>query len=100
MKRMLLIFTSIFMLLGTSLAFAQQVCGPHEELTKRLEMSYHEKSKGFGLVGNGGLVELFVSDNGTWSFIITRPDGLTCLMAAGKNWEKFEEVTSVIEELS
>ncbi len=84
MKKLILI---MLVALFPNTSQAQTVCGPYEELTKRLETNYHETSAGFGLLGNGGLVELYVSDKGTWSFLITRPNGITCLMAAGKHWE-------------
>ncbi|WP_259780543.1 hypothetical protein [Aestuariispira ectoiniformans] len=84
-----------------SAASAQNICGPHEEIVKRLEKNYKEARAGFGLAGNGTLVELFVSqDKRTWTFMYTRPDGITCLMAAGGDWEKIDTPVAVKEEMS
>ncbi|RED54008.1 hypothetical protein [Aestuariispira insulae] len=80
-------------------ASSQNICGPHEEIVKRLESGYQEKRAGVGLAGNGTLVELFISkDKGTWTFMYTRPDGVTCLMAAGGDWERIEDPVAVTEE--
>jgi len=46
-----------------------------------------------GVSTNGSLVELYTSENGTWTLMLTRPDGVSCLIAAGQNWEAFDAVT-------
>lgn len=89
-----------FLLTVASAASAQNICGPHEEIVKRLEAGYEETRAGYGLAGNGSLVELFVSKEGTWTFMYTRPDGITCLMAAGGDWEKIDKPIEASEELS
>ena len=34
------------------------------------------------------LVEVFASNNGTsWTIVVTRPDGLSCIVAVGEDWE-------------
>lgn len=93
--------TAGIVMLGASSASAQTVCGPHEEIIKRLETGYKEARTGFGIAGNGGLVELFVSEKGTWTFLFTRPDGVTCLMAAGGDWEMMKDpLPAVADEMS
>ena len=38
-----------------------------------------------GLASNGGLLEVLTSGNGgTWTIILTMPNGVSCLVAAGK----------------
>ncbi len=32
-------------------------------------------------------IEVFASPFRTFTIILTRPDGVTCVMAAGENWE-------------
>ena len=40
------------------------------------------------VANNGGLVELLTTQSGTtWTLIITLPNGMTCLLAAGEDWE-------------
>ena len=87
MRKVLIGLVSGLALLAASPATAQAVCGPHGEVVKKLEGDFKEARAGLGLAGNGGLVELFVSEKGGWSVLVTRPNGVTCLVAAGENWE-------------
>lgn len=43
-----------------------------------------------GLTNTGTLVELLQSEDGSWTLIMTMPNGRSCLMAAGQNWETFK----------
>ncbi len=87
MRKVLIGLVSGLALLTASPATAQAVCGPHGEVVKKLEGDFKEARAGLGLAGNGGLVELYVSEKGGWSVLVTRPNGMTCLVAAGENWE-------------
>ena len=41
-----------------------------------------------GLANNGGVIEILSSPRGaTWTIILTMPNGVTCMIAAGENWE-------------
>lgn len=89
---------SIIVLLGAALATllaapasAQQaVCGDRNEIISRLENGYEEANTGLGLSANGGVVELYTSKKGTWTLMLTQPNGVSCLIAAGDNWEHVE----------
>ena len=64
------------------------ICDKRAEITGLLKRRYEEAPVALGVTNGGGLVELLTSENGeTWTLIITYPNGLTCLMAAGENWE-------------
>ena len=65
-----------------------QVCGPRETIIQRLSGRYSESQSAIGMTSGGSLVELFISPAGTWTFVHTQPDGVTCLLAAGENWEE------------
>lgn len=76
--------------LGPQMAFAQggpQVCGPRDKIITRLSARYQERQSAIGMTSGGSLVELFVSQEGTWTFVHTNPEGVTCLLAAGEDWE-------------
>jgi hypothetical protein len=66
---------------------AQMVCGERVEIVNALESGHHEKKAAAGLSGNGGLVELFTGEAGTWTLLLTLPGGPTCLLGAGEAWE-------------
>ncbi len=68
-------------------AVAQAVCGDRAEIIARLESAYQEKASAIGLAGNGGVVELYTSDKGSWTLLLTQTNGVSCLIAAGDSWE-------------
>ncbi|KKN90072.1 hypothetical protein LCGC14_0231850 [marine sediment metagenome] len=84
---------AFFMFLATLPATAQMLCGPRADVLTNLTEGHGEYSASMGLASNGAVIEVFVSaidrDVGGRSFtiVMTRPDGLSCLMAAGNNWE-------------
>jgi hypothetical protein len=34
------------------------------------------------------VLEVFVSDTGTWTVVVTDPKGVSCVLAAGQSWEE------------
>lgn len=64
-----------------------QVCGPRDAIITRLSARYQERQSAIGMTSGGSLVELFVSPEGTWTFVHTNTEGITCLLAAGEDWE-------------
>ena len=77
--------TNNLALTGEAAAQVMQ-CGERDPLIKSLNDKFREKRFGIGLITNARLIELFVSDSGTWTMLMTRPDGITCIVAAGSNW--------------
>ena len=56
-------------------------------MIKQLSDRYHETPVALGVTHNGGLIEVLSAKEGTtWSIIITSPQGMTCLVAAGEGW--------------
>ncbi len=68
-------------------ALAQPVCGSHQNISESLKKSYTEAPVSMGLTVGGGVIEVFASDEGTWTLVITQPNGMSCLIAAGQDWE-------------
>ena len=63
------------------------LCLPHEAAIAELDKGYQEQSVGLGLGNTGEAVyELFVAQSGTWTILITQPDGISCIAAHGNNW--------------
>jgi hypothetical protein len=47
-----------------------------------------------GLSQQHGLLEVYASDTtGTWTIIVTNPNGLACMVASGQAFETLAEVT-------
>lgn len=63
-------------------------CGKRDDLLSHLSQKYSEKPVAMGLATNGSVVEVLSSkDSGSFTIVYTMPNGMTCLMAAGSNWE-------------
>lgn len=92
MNRFILALASaaIMAILATPASSEENVCGKRDDIVSRLEQGYQEFNSAMGMSTNGSLVELFTSDNGTWTLMLTQPDGVSCLIAAGQNWESFD----------
>ena len=70
--------------------FAQITCGKHSDLINGLKVRYSEQPVGMGLTAESHLVEVYSSENGTWTILVTRPGGISCLVAARENWEHIQ----------
>jgi hypothetical protein len=65
-----------------------QVCGARNDILAELTKRYSEAPVAVGLSNSGVLVEVLSSDKGaTWTIIVSQPDGTSCLVAAGKEWQ-------------
>src|SRR5882724_10311592 len=69
-------------------AAAQMACGDRAEIVAALGGKYQEKPRALGLVGDKFLVELFTSKEGSWTVLMSKPRGVTCILATGLNWEE------------
>ncbi len=77
---------SLVALMSTG-ANAQQVCGQRTDVVSKLDSDYKESTTGMGLVNNGSVVEVFASQSGTWTILVTQPNGVSCVVATGEAWE-------------
>lgn len=67
-------------------------CGPRELVVTRLAEGYGETRQSMGLGANNAVIEVFASDeSGTWTIIVTTPNGMTCLVASGQAFEELAE---------
>ena len=79
------------LLLAPTQAFAQSACLPHGKMVDLLDGRYSEQPVAAGLENSGRLIELFATpDRGTWTLVMTTPNGVTCVIAAGLEWQDVE----------
>lgn len=68
-------------------AMAQQVCAERTAVTDRLMTKYGENFAGGGLRNAKAIFEVWMSEEqGTWTILMTTPDGKSCVMASGTDW--------------
>ena len=86
------ILSALVLIIGSSLfapaASAQPVCGSHGTVSDKLKESYAEAPVSMGVTLGGGVIEVYASPKGTWTLVITQPNGVSCLIAAGQDWEE------------
>ena len=71
----------------SSPALAQQVCAERDAVTDRLKTKYGEHFAGGGLRNAKAIFEVWMSEEqGTWTILMTTPDGKSCVMASGTDW--------------
>jgi hypothetical protein len=76
--------------IGSAAADEQRpaACGPHTDVIKALGDKFHETQSATALTSAGTLLEVLTANDGsTWTIIVSRPDGLSCVVAAGQNWQ-------------
>ena len=82
-------------LVSTSAAVAQPQCDQRDSVLQVLQQKYKEAPVALGVTHNGGLVEVLTTGNGnTWSIIVTTPQGMSCLVAAGEGWKAMQQVAA------
>ncbi len=83
------IWVGLVILLVSSPAMAAPVCLERAQILRVLEESHGERVEYVGVVGTGeALMELLISESGSWSIMFTPPIGVSCIMAVGTGWQK------------
>ncbi len=91
MWKMLTLGTALTLL--SSAAVAAPQCNTRDYVLDLLSDKYSEAPIAIGVANNGGLVEVLATGDGdTWSIIITTPEGMSCLVAAGEGWQALQQV--------
>ncbi len=74
--------------LATTIATANAAaCGNRKSVVEYLTKKYREQPRAMGMVSSSGVMEILVSEKGSWSILVTTATGRTCIVAAGDNWE-------------
>ena len=75
------------MLLPLASASAEVPCAERGEIVKKLSDEYKEKAQAVGVINPDAVVEIFVSENGTWTILATGTDGKSCVLSAGEGFD-------------
>ena len=85
---MVLALLTLATLAAPAMAQQQMACAERGALVGELKEKYKEVAQGVGMTGNGAVMELMTSDKGSWSLVVTMPNGKSCLIATGDGWEQ------------
>lgn len=68
------------------------MCGEREQVVAELSQQFKEKPMAIGQVDSNAVVEILVSETGSWTILATGTDGQSCIVSAG---EGFQSTTMV-----
>lgn len=81
-------------------ARTQSVCVMRDNLVEHLGKSYGEVVTALGVDQSGNLVQVFSSEDGTFTIAVTIPGGPTCVLTAGEGWVREQTAKLPPEELA
>ena len=69
-----------------------QACAARDEVRTKLKLKFHEKPVAEGLQRGSTIIEVWANKKfGTFTIIVNRTDGMSCMIAAGDNWNMINE---------
>jgi len=68
-------------------AVAAEQCAARGDMVKALGEKFHESAAAVGMVNPNVVLEVFVSEQGTWTILATDTQGQSCVLSAGEGWE-------------
>lgn len=63
------------------------MCGEREAVLSELAQQFKEKPMAVGQVDGNAVVEILVSQSGSWTILATGTDGMSCIVSAGEGFE-------------
>ena len=63
-------------------------CAKRSDFVKLLSSNYDEAPVAMGLTASGRVLEVVASDHGSWTIIVTRPNGISCGVVSGESWQR------------
>jgi len=63
-------------------------CAPRASIVDTLGNRYQENLRAIGLTSRLTVLEIYVSDRGTWTALVSNPQGMSCVVAAGEAWQE------------
>ena len=81
-----LAFAGALTLAGLPAAAQSPQCGARDAVLERLSAKYGEHPVSIGVTATGSLLEVLASQNGSWTIVVTVPNGPTCLVSSGDGW--------------
>jgi hypothetical protein len=81
-------FVAPLLLIGANAALAEPACTSYDTMSEVLARQYAEIPVAAGLAHTGKLLQVFAAKDGSsWTVVLTRPDGVSCIVAAGRYWQ-------------
>jgi hypothetical protein len=82
------VFAAVSFLATANVALAGMPCGSHDKIAKSLSDKFKEARRIMGVVNPEAVMEIFMSQQGTWTVLMTNTKGMSCIIAAGEAWQE------------
>ena len=79
--------TAALFSLPTATTTAANFCAERTEMIKSLAEQFKENPAAVGIINPSAVIEVFVSQDGSWTILATGTDGKSCVLSAGVGWE-------------
>jgi hypothetical protein len=66
---------------------ATSFCADRAEMVKSLADKFKENPAAVGQIDGSAVIEVFVSEKGSWTILATGTDGKSCVLSAGEGFE-------------
>jgi hypothetical protein len=87
------LLTTLLVVAAPAAAVSQiSSCGPRADVVDWLTQNYDERPVAFGLIDNSQLLEIHVSETGSWTAIISDVNGRSCVVSAGQSWTPIDRL--------
>ena len=80
-------FAAISLVSIAGKAEAAPPCASHDKVVDFLGNKFKESRRVMGVVNSTAAMEIFMSQQGTWTIVITNTSGTSCITAAGEEWQ-------------
>jgi len=90
MKRIISAIVGVLVFAMSAVSFeahAQSICANRSKIVDMLKNGYSEEPVFIGLTSNNSVIEVFASEKGTFTVIVTIPGGASCPVATGNEWQ-------------
>ncbi|MBZ9859676.1 hypothetical protein LB515_14595 [Mesorhizobium sp. CA15] len=81
------ILAATAMTVGAVPASAAAQCAARADIIKALGDKFHETEAGRGLINPNVVLEIFVSDQGSWTVLASDTKGQSCVLSVGEGWD-------------
>ena len=91
---------AILSVVGASAAGANTPapCQERSAVLAKLAKDYSETPVAIGMASNGGVLEVLAAnaDAGTFTIIVTMPNGIACMLASGQHFEMLPSTSAAL----
>ncbi|WP_376702851.1 hypothetical protein RQ479_25525 [Mesorhizobium sp. ISC25] len=95
MTRLMATIACAAMALSAVPAMAAEQCAARADMVKALGEKFHENPRAVGVVNPNVVLEVFVSDKGTWTILASDTKGQSCVISVGEGWESAMTVAAL-----